>query len=51
MKFKLRIPKPQIAEWARRYGDKMDDAVPLDVGVHARVRGYVTRDEFLAMAR
>ena len=51
MKFKLRVPRRHIGEWSLRYSNNLDDAVPLAVGHHAQARGYVSRSEFLEIAR
>lgn len=51
MKFKLRIPRRHIGDWAACYDDEMNDSVPHALGPKAQARGYLTRDEFLAMAR
>jgi len=50
MKFKLRIPRRQLGDWAVRYGAAMNDSVPDTLGSKARARGHLTRAEFLAMA-
>jgi len=51
MRFKLRFRKNQVHEWAARYGEAMDDAVPTAIGRVVQRRGHLTRDEFLAIAR
>lgn len=51
MRFKLRFPPQRIGDWAARYGDEMDDAVPTAVGLAARERGHLEMAEFLQVAR
>ncbi|MCC7001302.1 MAG: hypothetical protein IT357_04025 [Gemmatimonadaceae bacterium] len=51
MNFRLRFPKDRVNEWAARYGDAMDDAVPSSIGPVARQRGHLLREEFLAVTR
>jgi hypothetical protein len=51
VRFKLRFPKVELAQWAARYGDSMDDEMPSAIGPVPRGRGYLDRYEFLEIAR
>ncbi len=51
MRFKLRFLPHRIGDWADKYGQDMDDAVPYRVGAAAKQRGYVEYQEFLEVAR
>jgi len=49
-KFRLRFPLSEVMYWAARYA-YADDAEVEAIGERARMRGWFTRDEFLAVAR
>ena len=51
MRFKLRFLPHRIGDWADKYGDAMDDAVPTAVGAAAKQRGHLDKAEFLQVAR
>ena len=50
MKFKLKFSQSSIGTWAARYGDDYDDRDALRVGASARAAGFLSRDDFLALA-
>ncbi len=45
-RFRLRFPVTQIAEWAKRYAYPDDDKMKR-IGKRVRLRGYLTKQEFL----
>jgi hypothetical protein len=49
--FRLRFPQTQIRRWADRYSDANELKVEGRVGLAAQARGYLERDEFLAICR
>lgn len=49
--YQLSFPTEDIQLWASRYDDPAADEVPFDVGVSARSAGFLTRDQFLSIAR
>ena len=51
MRFKLRFLPHGIGDWADKYGDAMDDAVPTAVGAAVKQRGHLEKAEFLQVAR
>jgi hypothetical protein len=48
--FRLRFPVTELPKWAAAYS-YADDAGVEAIGATARMRGFYTRDEFLAVAR
>ena len=50
MKFTLRLPRHDITRWAKRYATTQDVA-PLAFGSAANHRGYLTKAEFLGLAK
>jgi len=51
MRFKLRFPKSDVMKWAARFDDPQADAMIERIGARVGRRGYLTRDEFLAVCR
>jgi hypothetical protein len=51
MNFKLRFPRSAIAKWAARYSDPVDAEIENVVAPAARGQGYLTREQFLAIAK
>jgi hypothetical protein len=49
--FVLRFPMRDIACWAERYSEKWNDDCALEAGRAARRLGYLTREQFLIIAR
>ena len=49
MAFKLRFPKGKIDYWAGRYAYPNESVLTDQIGPAARERGYLTREEFLAL--
>lgn len=49
--FRLRFPEAQISYWTNRYPLGEDSVIENQVAPRARKRGYLTRDEFLAICR
>jgi hypothetical protein len=49
--FRLRFPETEISHWANRYPLDDDSVIENQVAPPARKRGYLTRDEFLAICR
>lgn len=50
-KFKLRFPASQVKRWASLYDVSQDDVIIGGIQRGIRQRGYLTRDEFLAVCR
>lgn len=51
MKFKLRFPMSDVTKWALRYDDAQDERIIARINAHAKRRGYLERDEFLAVCK
>ena len=49
--FRLRFPRPEIADWASRYSYPAEDSIVDAVGPAVRARGYLKRGEFLRLCR
>jgi hypothetical protein len=49
--FKLRFPQDDIQRWAADYSYPEDDTRPIEIGNAARRAGFLTRAEFLIIAR
>ena len=49
--FRLRFPEARIPRWAEQYSDPNEPEIEGRVGPAARARGYLERDEFLAICR
>ena len=49
--FRLRFPENQITHWASRNSDSKESEIETRIAPAARARGYLTRDEFLAICR
>ncbi len=50
MKFKLRFPRSAIEKWAGQYSDPVDAEIENVVAPAARRQGFLTREQFLAIA-
>jgi hypothetical protein len=50
MKFKLRFSPSAIEKWAARYSDPVDAEIENVVAPAARRQGFLTREQFLAIA-
>jgi hypothetical protein len=50
MRFKLRFPKSTIAKWAAEYSYESDAFIEDAIAPAARRQGFLTRDQFLAIA-
>jgi hypothetical protein len=51
MMFRLRVPKDALADYASRYSYSGEAEIEHGVAPAARARGYLLRDEFLALCR
>ena len=49
--FLLRIPRSHIARWAARYDASQDWFIEKDIAPRARMRGWISKPDFLALAR
>lgn len=49
--FRLRFPLDEIPRWAKAYTYSLGDTEPVEIGAAARSQGYLTRPQFLALAR
>jgi len=47
----LRFPAEEIRSWAARYGYPSENHIEEVVATHAREKGYLTRDDFLALCK
>jgi hypothetical protein len=50
-RFRLRIPDDDLRHWASRYAYPGDAEIEERIAPAARARGYLVRDEFLALCR
>jgi hypothetical protein len=50
-KFRLRLPEPELSAWAHRYSYPGERELEQRVARAARARGWLRRDEFLALCR
>jgi len=50
MRFRLRFPASAIGKWAEGFSDASDSAVEKGIAPAARRQGYLTREQFLAIA-
>lgn len=49
--FNLKFPLDEVTRWAAEYSYPPGDDKPIAIGEKARIQGFLTRDEFLAIAR
>ncbi len=49
--FHLRFPLEEITRWAASYTDPRGDGEPIEIGKQAKALGYLTRTQFLVIAR
>lgn len=49
--FRLRFPIDEIDRWAAAYTYPLGDAEPISIGSTAKTQGFLTRAQFLALAR
>jgi hypothetical protein len=49
--FRLRIPLPQLAVWASRYDASQDALIETDIAPRAKKRGWLSKPDFLSLAR
>jgi len=49
--FRLRIPLPQVVLWAARYDASQDGLIESDIAPRARKRGWLSKPDFLSLAR
>lgn len=49
--FRLRFPLDEIPRWAEAYTYPLGDTEPVEIGAAAKGQGYLTRPQFLALAR
>ncbi len=49
--FRLRFPLDEIPRWAEAYTYPLGDTEPVEIGAAAKAQGYLTRPQFLAIAR
>lgn len=49
--FNLRFPLEEIPRWAAAYTYPLGDTEPIAIGLNAKATGFLTRPEFLALAR
>ncbi len=49
--FRLRFPLDEIARWAAAYTYPLGDSEPISIGAIAKSQGFLTRAQFLALAR
>lgn len=49
--FRLRFPIGEIPRWAACYEAPEQDTLPIEIGALARAQGYLTKPQFLDVAR
>jgi hypothetical protein len=50
-RFRLRFPGTRIQRWASRFSDPGDDAQELAIGLRAKERGHLTKEDFVHLCR
>ncbi len=50
-RFRLRFPIDEIPRWAKAYSYPQGDVEAVQIGAAAKAQGYLTRPQFLALAR
>ena len=50
-RLRLRIPESELRAWADRFTDSSEDRIEATLAPRVRTRGFLLRDEFLALCR